>query len=61
MKIQLTASICSLILRLGVAQAQGVSPVEYSNSPVSASQPGATPQAVQPSTPAPDLLPPAPP
>jgi hypothetical protein len=59
MKIKLNVAICSLILRFGVAQAQDMSPVEYSTSQVST--PGAAPQAVQPSTPAPDMLPPAPP
>ena len=58
MKIQLTVSICSLIVRLGVAQAQGMSPVESTSQ---ASTPGAAPQAVEPPTPAPDLQPPSPP
>jgi len=59
MKIKLTVSICSLILRLGVAHAQEMSPVEYSMSQVSTA--GTAPQSVQPSTPAPDMQPPAPP
>jgi hypothetical protein len=56
MKIRLTASMYFLVLRLGVAQAQGVTPTE-----VSAGQPFAQPEAVQPPTPPPDILPPAPP
>jgi len=59
MRIKLTVSICSLILRLGVAHAQEMSPVEYSMSQVSTA--GTAPQSVQPSTPAPDMQPPAPP
>jgi hypothetical protein len=54
-KVKLTISVCSLILRLGLAQAQDTT------GQVSASEPGASPQAVQPPTPAPDLQPPAPP
>ena len=61
MKIKLTVSICSLILRLGIAQAQEMSVAGNSTSQVSASEPGYAPQSVQPPTPAPDMLPPAPP
>ena len=54
MRIKLAVSICSLILKLGVAQAQEMSPVDNSTSQ-------AAPQSVQPSTPEPDMQPPAPP
>ena len=59
MKFKLTVGIFSLILRLGVAQAQDTSSVGYSTSQAAA--PGPPPQAVQPPTPAPDMQPPAPP
>lgn len=61
MRIKLTVSICSLILRLGIAHAQDMSVVGNSASQVSAGETGFPPESVQPSTPAPDMMPPAPP
>ena len=61
MKIRLTVSICSLIVRLGIAQAQEMSVVGNSTGQVAAGETGSLPQSVQPSTPAPDMQPPAPP
>ncbi|HJX52639.1 MAG TPA: hypothetical protein VJ801_07740, partial [Polyangia bacterium] len=59
MKTKLTASLCFLLLGLGVAKAQDVGVTSNSTSQGSAA--GPAPQAVQPPTPAPDLQPPAPP
>jgi hypothetical protein len=61
MRIKLTVSICSLILRVGIAQAQDMSVVGNSQSQVPAGETGSLPQPVQPPTPAPDMMPPAPP
>ena len=61
MKIKLTVSICSLILRLGIAHAQDTSVVGNSAGQVSAGETGSPLESVQPSTPAPDMMPPAPP
>ena len=59
MRTKLTASLCFLLLGLGVARAQNVTVIGDSTSQASAA--GPAPQAVQPPTPAPDLRPPAPP
>ncbi len=58
MKIKSTAALYFLIVRLGVAQAQGSVPAETSAGQASS---GAQPEAVQPPTPPPEMLPPAPP
>ncbi|MGB7811227.1 MAG: hypothetical protein WBP56_08865, partial [Polyangia bacterium] len=59
MKTTLTVSLCLLLLGLGVARSQEMSPVGDSTTQIS--NPGATPQAAQPPTPAPDMQPPPPP
>jgi hypothetical protein len=58
MKLKMSASLYFLILRLGVAQAQGVAPVEDVNG---RAWPEAQPEAVQPPTQPPEMQPPAPP